>query len=229
MNEDKSVQLMVRDQSISLNDVGAALAELSSDQFLVAVRQILKTGDGDHLQLLIQGIEIQMTPSAFHCDQNPNLEKVEEVAQRFPFSRWLDNMGIEYVMATRDHLCKWWNVFMFMASECGYQPFGRIDQVGRTVNLWKATGPLAAKMQRDAAAYRYLPALLINHPQEVERVLGELKEAQPFLEVLTGERLEDLRNSPVFLGAFSVVRGESGTISREVPDVLFGLAMILQR
>ncbi len=220
--------LQIGGMEISVEAIGTALAGLSPNEFIAAVRSVLKKGGGDHLQLLIQGLEIQMTPTAF-TSTNPNLRILEEVAREYPLTRWLKNMGISLTDARRSHVCQWWETFMLMATEHGYVPFGQIDQIGRNTNLWKATGPLAAKMQKNPAAYRFLPALLINHPQEVARVLGELREAEPFVEVLTGERFEDLRTSPVFLGAFSIVEDDGGTVSRTVANAIFSIAMILQR
>ncbi|MBI4598975.1 hypothetical protein HY734_02130 [Candidatus Uhrbacteria bacterium] len=220
--------LQIAGVEVSIEEIGIALAELKPEEFISAVRNILNSGGGDQLQLLIQGLEIQMTPSAF-TPENSNLIVLEQVAQEYPLTRWLKGMGIATTTAKRFHICRWWETFMLMASEHGYVPFGQIDQISRSTNLWKATGPLAGKMQKNPAAYRFLPALLINHPQEVTRVLGELMEAEPFVEVLTGERFEDLRTSSTFLGAFSIVEDENGVVSRTVANAIFSMAMVLQR
>ena len=51
----------------------------------------------------------------------------------------------------------------------------------------------------DPATYRFLPPYLINNPQEVTKVLGEINQPKAFIEVLTGEAWEDLRKSKKFL------------------------------
>lgn len=220
--------LHVGGQLIRLGEISDALAQLEFGAFILAVKEIIVARGSDQLKLLIDGLEIQATRTAFREDNERNVAILEEVAACYPFTRWCDEMGIETKSATRQHLCQWWTSLMSMAGEHGYVT-GQIDAVSRNTNLWKATGPLALKMQSDPAAYRFLPALLINHAHEVERVLGEINEPEPFLEVLTGERMEDIRSSPAFLGAFSCVRATDGTISRTTPDALWSVQLILQR
>ncbi|MFA6305474.1 MAG: hypothetical protein WC651_01960 [Candidatus Gracilibacteria bacterium] len=228
----EDLQLTIGGNLVRVREIGEALAGLSPDEFLRALRRIIEKGGGDGLKLLVDGLEIQMTPSAFSDPEKA--EKLEATAQEYPFSRWLKEMEVLPSRATRESLCSWWDAFMLMAGENGHRP-GNIDQISGGTNLWKATGPLAEKMLADTVKYRFLPALLANHPQEVARVLGELKDPEAFLELLTGECMEDMRKSPKFLGAFSTVRKKEnageGTdkISREVRDAIFSVMLILQR
>ncbi|MCK9186519.1 hypothetical protein M0P48_03710 [Candidatus Gracilibacteria bacterium] len=227
----EDLELTIGGNIVRIKDIGEALAGLSPDEFLLVLRRIIEKGGGDGLKLLVDGLEIQMTPSAFADPEKT--EKLESTAQEYPFSRWLKEMEVLPSQATRESLCSWWDAFMLMAGENGYRP-GNIDYPAK-MNLWKATGPLARKMLDDTVRYRFLPALLANHPQEVARVLGELKDPEAFLELLTGECMEDMRRSPKFLGAFSTTRKkeniDEGTdeISREVRDAIFSVMLILQR
>ncbi|OGG58459.1 hypothetical protein A2853_02060 [Candidatus Kaiserbacteria bacterium RIFCSPHIGHO2_01_FULL_55_17] len=222
------LKLELGGQMVSVDEIGKSMAGLDPAEFVTGLRAIIEAHGGDKLKLLVDGLEIQSTPTAFRSENRRNVEVLERVARNYPFTRWLGEMGLESSAATRKHLQQWFASFMSMATEHGYSVGGTINTVSRTTNLWKATGPLASKMAQDPATYRFLPALLINHPQEVERVLGEINEPIPFLEVLVGECMEDLRYSKTFLGAFSFVSKETGT-SRTAKDALWSIHLVLQR
>jgi hypothetical protein len=226
-NEGSTEELKIGGELVKVEEIGKALSGLSPQMLLNVLREIIKKGGGDGLQLLVDGLEIQMTPSAFE-DEDKKI-KLEKTAAEYPFSRWLEEMDCLPSKATRKALCDWWDTFMAMAGENDFQT-GKIDEISTGTNLWKATGALAQKMLKDPVKYRFLPALLANHPQEVARVLGELKDPEAFLELLTGERIEDMRKSPDFMGAFSTVK-KPGTdeISREIKDAIFSVMLVLQR
>ncbi len=227
--ETLKTEIPIGQSFIPVEEIAEGLKTLPRGVFLQVMRDLIRSGAGDALKLMVDGLEIQMTPSVFGDEERQ--ETLEQTARDYPFSRYLNEMGISPKEATRENLCDWWDSFMVMAGESGFQA-GGIDSVSRDTNLWKATGPLSEKMLGDPAQYRFLPALLLNHPQEVDRVLGEIKEAEPFMEILTGERMDDMRKSPEFLGAFSTVEkpgGEPGEISREVRDAIFTVTLVLQR
>lgn len=223
----KELEITIGSNIITVKDLVQALENLGLPQFLKVIHSIIQEVGGDQLKLLIDGVEIQMTESAFSKANQEQLPTLEKVAEKYPFTKWLDEMGIDYTRATRSHLCTWWDSFMLMAAEHGYQAMG-INQVNRSDNLWKATANLAAKMQLDPAAYGYLPALLINHPQEVSRVLSSINEPAPFLEVLTGEVIHDMRKCEAFMGAFCTVRTD-GEVVRSIPNAVFSVGLCLQR
>lgn len=212
--------------TIDLPEIVMLLEEPEFNRLLQAI--LARRGGSENLKLVIEALDIERTSSAF-LQNNPSLQVLENVAVQFPFSYWLTQMGIHLTAATRDHLVSWWEAFMLMGKEAGYNPHGHINDVGRAVNLWRATGALAEKMRDQAAAYHFMPPLLINHPQQVTRLLADLNEPEPFLEVLTGERIEDLRTSPTFLGAFSTSTNDAGAIVRDIPHAIFSVALVLKR
>lgn len=228
--EDVVIQIVIGGgRTVAIEEVSMAFSELGLPEFVTALRMIIERYGSEQLKLLIDGLEIQATPSVFTTENRDQVATLEKVASGYPFSRWLKGQGISSTLATRKHLCQWWEAFMLMAGEHGYVPAGHINQVSRTMNLWKATGPLASKMQANPDRYKFLPALLVNHPQEVARVLGVIDEAEPFIEILIGQRMEDLRMSEACLGAFSIVEDENGQITRTTAAALFSVLMILQR
>lgn len=223
----EAIKISIGGRSVTIEEIGKSLQGLNVPELMKALEQLLVTIGGDQFKLLIDGFEIGMTQSAFSEERSDQLPTLLKVAQEFPFTSWLDEMGIQYTEARREHLCSWWDAFMLLATEMGYSA-GRIDSTSRTTNLWKATANLAVKMQTDPAAYRFLPALLINHPSEVERVLGALNEPVPFIEVLSGEDIEDMRSCPEFLGAFSTITRD-GEVSRTPENAILSVALALQR
>ncbi len=211
--------------------IGIALKDIELAKFIGILRNVLEMRGSSELKTLIDNLEIQATPTAFREDNREQVKILETVASEFPFSQWLESQGVSTKKTDRQDLINWWDTMMLMAGEGGYSVPGNegIDKVSRQVNLWKATGSLAKKMQGDPAAYRYLPPLLINYPTEVARVLGEINEPEPFLEVLTGERFEDMRQSPVFLGSMSLVNNPEGKIMRTIQHALYSVKLVLQR
>ena len=210
--------------------LGVAMQGLALPEFVEVLRNILEIRGSSELKTLIDGLEIQATPTAFREDNKEQIKILESVASKYPLSKWLEAQGVDAKNADRQDLIAWWETMMLMAGELGYVVPGHegIDSASRHMDLWKASGSLAKKMQGDQAAYRYLPPLLINYPTEVARVLGEINDAEPFMEVLTGERLEDMRQSPVFLGSMSLIKNK-GKIMRTIPDALYSVKLILQR
>lgn len=211
-----------------LAELTSAVEGLDMPRFISVLKSLIATRKSDQLKLLVDGLEIQTTPTVFRDETKNRVAILEQLSEIYPFSRWLEEMGILPSHATRRHLCKWWDSYVLMLNEHGYNS-DLVSVMSRDTNLWRATGALAAKMQHSPVAYRFLPALLINHAQEVSRVLGEIAEPEPFIEVLVGERIEDMRSSPRFLSAFSIVRGPDGKISRSVSDALWSVHLILQR
>ena len=219
-----------------LKDSGRSLAVamqgLAFPEFVGVLKTILEIRGSEKLKTLIDGLEIQATQTAFRKGNKEQVNILETVANKYPLSKWLDAQGVDTKIADRQDLISWWDTMMLMAGESGYKngPGNEgIDSVSREVNLWKATGSLAQKMQNNQAAYRYLPPLLINYPTEVARVLGEINEPEPFLEVLMGENCDDMRKSPTFLGSMSLIRGKGGKITRTIPEALYSVKLILQR
>lgn len=226
----ESSEINIGGNAIKIQELGEVLATLSASQLLQIFHTVVSKGGGDGLKLLIDGVEIQSTPSNF--EDNDKVTQLEVTAKKYPFSRWLEEMGKLPSQATREALCKWWETFMTMAGENGFQA-GQIDSIsGGIGNLWKATGPLATKMLTYPARYKFLPALLANHSQEVARILSELDDPEAFLELLTGETMEQLRKSETFLGAFSTVKEKDGKpedVSRTIKDAIYSVALALQR
>ncbi|MFC1656044.1 hypothetical protein ACFL3C_04185 [Patescibacteria group bacterium] len=223
----EAIQISVGGKSLTIEDIGTALQGLEVPELMKAMERLLVTIGGEQFKLILDGFEIGMTHSAFSEERAEQLPKLLEVIKKFPFTTWLTEMGIPFTGAMRKHLCEWWDAFMLLAVEMGYIA-GRIDSTSRTTNLWKATAKLAAKMQADPAAYKFLPALLINHPSEVERVLSALNEPVPFIEVLTGEAIEDMRLCPEFLGAFSTIQHKGDTV-RSAENAVLSITLALQR
>ena len=212
--------------------LGIALQGIALPEFVGVVKTILEIRGSSELKTLIDGLEIQATQTAFREGNEEQVKILQTVASKYPFSKWLDAQGVDAKIADRQDLINWWDTMILMAGESGYKngPGNEgIDSVSREVNLWKATGSLAQKMQNNQAAYRYLPPLLINYPTEVARVLGEINEPEPFLEVLMGENCDDMRKSPTFLGSMSLIRGKGGKITRTIPEALYSVKLILQR
>lgn len=212
-------------QEISIGDIADAAGQLTADEFLEFLRRIVQAGKGARLETLLQAITIEQTRSLFEDPVATAI--VERVARSHPFTRWLDDMGIPRTAATRANLMAWWDIFIVMASEAGYRGRGQINDTSQSTNLWHATGALAEKMGRNPAAYRYLPNLLVNHPEEVGRKLGEIVDPTAFIEILVGEAMEDMRRSPVFLGAFSTVT-EVGA-DPTVEEALYSTSLALKR
>jgi len=219
-----------------LKDSGRSLAVamqgLALPEFVGVLKTILEIKGSTELKTLIDGLEIQATQTAFRKGNKEQVNILETVANKYPLSKWLDSQGVDAKIADRQDLIAWWDTMMLMAEESGYKngPGNEgIDGVSREVNLWKATGSLAHKMQSNQAAYRYLPPLLINYPTEVARVLGEINEPEPFLEVLMGENCDDMRKSPIFLGSMSLIKNAKGKIARTIPDALYSVKLVLQR
>jgi len=212
--------------------LGIALQSIALTEFVGVLTNILEIRGSAELKTLIDGLEIQATLTAFRDDNKEQVKILETVAGKYPLSKWLEAQGVDPKIADRQDIISWWDTMMLMAGENGYQngPNNEgIDTVSRDVNLWKATGTLAKKMQDDPAAYRYLPPLLINYPTEVARVLGKINDPEPFLEVLTGESFDDMRRSPKFLGSMSLIKDAKGMVTRTIPDALYSVKLILQR
>ncbi|VVA44228.1 conserved hypothetical protein [Candidatus Roizmanbacteria bacterium] len=211
--------------------LGIAMQGLALPEFVGVVRTILEMRGSSELKTLIDSLEIQATQTAFREENKGQVKILETVAGKYPFSKWLESQGVDAKNADRRDLIDWWDTMMLMAGEHGYVVPGHegIDSTSLQMDLWKATGSLARKMQDNPASYRYLPPLLINYPTEVARVLGEINDAEPFIEVLTGEKFEDMRQSPVFLGSMSLISGKGGKITRTIPDALYSVKLILQR
>lgn len=224
----KGQPIVLRDGTpVMLGDVAEAIAESKHSQELTAgLLTLVKQGLGEELQLLVAALTIANTVSIF--EEGADVSKLEEVARAYPFSRYLKEMGIGNDQASRRHLINWWESYMFMCGQTGTS-HGQINQTGGTTNLWQATAALARKMRDDPARYRFLPAILINHPQEVTRVLNEINDATAFIEVLVGEAIDDLRRSPTFLGAFSTVARRNGTVIRTIPEALYSVHLALKR
>ncbi len=220
--------LQIGELTVSTTELAHAVSGVSPEEFLEILRSMVAARKNEQLKLLLDGLEIQATLSAFRVENRDNIAILEKVAATYPLTRWLEEMGVDSVRATRTHLCQWWDTMVLMASEHGYQSH-QVSASSKSSHLWKATGPLAGKMQADPKKYLFLPALLANHEQEVVRVLGEISEPEAFLEVLIGERIEDIRTSPAFLGAFSFVKDKDGKISRSTADALWSVHMTLQR
>lgn len=199
---------------------------MDSEAFLKTIADVVKKRGSEELSLLISELEIRQTPSAF-TENNPQLNLLEQSMKLNPLSFYLEQMGVEPQEATRSEIINWWDTLMQMAANLGYNP-GGIDNTSRETNLWKATASLARKMQMTPASYRYLPAVLINHPSEVDRVLNEINEPEPFLEVLVGESYEDMKLFPVLIGALSILKRD-GDISRTPEDGILSIHLILQR
>lgn len=215
----------------NIESIGLAMQGLSLPAFVDTIRRILEIRGSGELKTLVDALEIQATPTAFREENAEQINILENTAIKYPLSKWLEAQGIDAKIADRQDLIAWWDTMMLMAGELGYVVPGHegIDSASRETNLWKATGSLAKKMQTNQAAYRYLPPLLINYATEVARVLGEINEPEPFIEVLTGETLEDMRQSTVFLGSMSLVMDDKGMITRTIPDALYSVKLVLQR
>lgn len=221
------VEVEIGGTLVRIEDLAAALQGLEPEKFLLAVQSIVRGGASAALKLLVDGIEIQMTQSAF---LDPDSKAIlEQTASAYPFSRWLSEMQRPLTAATREDMMDWWDTFMTMSGIMGISA-GKIDVIGQgQTNLWKATGALAADMTANPASFRFLPPLLANHPHEVRRVLGEISDPRPWVSVLVGERFDDMTEP--FLSGFSTVTSKEnpGEISRTTRDAVLSIFLALQR
>jgi hypothetical protein len=183
--------------SVALAELSMALGEMTQDEFLTFLRQVIAARKADELREVLDAIEIMGTQSAFvNADKTCVLE---QIAEEYPFSWWLEQTGKG---RSRAALIEYWDFFRVMSASRGFT-VGTINNIGQSTNLWKATGPLAVQMLRDPARYCYLPAILINNAEQVAKKLSEIADPIAVLEVLVGEAFEDMAKSPKFLGAFS--------------------------
>ena len=211
---------------IDVEIIRGSLVNMEPNEFLKIIATVVRERVAEELSILVSGMEIMQTPTSF-TEDNPQLGILRRALSLNPLSFYLEQMGIDVKEAQRSHIMDWWDTLMQIAASLGYNP-GGIDNTSRDTNLWKATAPLAAKMQSKAAAYRFLPAVPINHPSEVERVLNEINEPEPFLEVLVGESYQDMLNFPELIGALSTIVRD-GEISRTPQDGILSIHLILQR
>jgi len=190
--------------------VNGARVEVSLDQLTDAlvgqpetviqlVRNIVERGDVGKLRQLVDAMEIMNTSSAFA--DFARVRTLEEIAERYPFRTWLRLAGKQY---NRASLIEYWTFFTKMARHgWNYQP-GNINPTGTLATLWRATGTLAGKMMQAPADYGHLPAILVNNPEQVDKVLNQIADPVAFLEVLVGEAWEDMMRSEKFLSAFAL-------------------------
>lgn len=186
---------------------GALVVALEAAEVRELIVAIVRKGGADELKALVGVVEILMTPSAMEDPEK--VEALTQAAQMYGLRQWLERRGDTSEGLTRDNIMMWWDFFMEMSATLNVTA-QTIDNTSQETNLWKATSALASKMSANQATYRFLPPYLINHPTEVDRVLGEIKSPVAFLEVLTGESWEDLQKSPEFLEAFVGVEPREG-------------------
>lgn len=103
----------------------------------------------------------------------------------------------------KGHADKLKDFIMVICRQRGYVSHGHINPAAQNVNLWKATANLAERMRKNPVDYCYLPPMLINNPELVERTLNEIRNPYAFLEVLTGESWQDMCKCSEFLRGFS--------------------------
>lgn len=178
---------------------------LSKAEMLEFVEGLIARQSVDDFKDLLEVLEIFRTTTSFTDPEN--VEILEATAKQYGLVFWAERQGKDLTVITRADLGDWWDFFTQMAASKGFQP-GSIDVKSQQNNLWKATSELAKKMSENPAAYRFLPAYLINNPQEVARALDEIANPIAFIEVLTGEAWEDLCRSAVFLEAFGGLGSE---------------------
>ncbi len=211
-----------------LQKITGYLCELDNKTFFKMLAQIIKDRGSEDLTFVISSLEIAQTNSAFINPSATQLKPLEKALKQHSLSFYLKQMSVELQDANRSHIIAWWDTLMNLAARMGYKT-GGIDSISRETNLWKATAPLATKMTTDPGSYKYLPAVLINHPSEVDRVLQEINEPDPFVEVLTGESMEDLEKFPTLLAAFSIFDQKDKSIEEIAIDGMTSVHLILQR
>lgn len=202
-----------------------ALITMTTNDFLNLMTEIVRKRGSEALTFLISGLEIMQTPSAFQKENETRLQPLAKALEKNPLSFYAEHRNVPAKEITRKDIIDWWSTLMQMASVLGYSPSG-IDGVSRQTNLWKATANLAAKMQLNPALYRFLPPVLINYVSEVERVLSEINEPIAFLEILIGERYEDMLQFPKLIEAFSIIE-RNGSISRTTEDGILSIQLAL--
>lgn len=196
---------------------------LSTAQVLKVMKyMITERRNADDLRLLLDVLEIANTDSAFNDPKKREL--LEKAMTIYNFKAWLDGMGIPSQNATRQDLIQWWESYMEISKEFGFETAGHIDT--GNVGLWKATRNLAAKMQKNPADYNFLPATLINNPGQVDRALQQINKPIPFVEVLTGEAWEDLIQSVKFISGFSSVDTEDDD---EIRKSIWSIQLVINR
>ncbi|EKE10867.1 MAG: hypothetical protein ACD_15C00190G0002 [uncultured bacterium] len=211
---------------INVDDLQGALIGMPTDDFLKLLDSVVREKGSEKLNMIIMGLEIMQTKSSFRGGDRNYLAILEKALALNPLSFYAKHQNIPFEQVGRVDIINWWTTLMQMAAVNGYCQDG-IDCISRKSNFWKATVNLASKMQANPSAYQFLPALLINYPKEVERVLGVVQDPIPFLEILIGEAYEDILELPKLIEAFSLIERD-GDISRSVADGILSihLAMI---
>ena len=205
----------------------AALGELEQYKLLSIISGVLEQTGSEALKLIVDGLQIMQTKSAFRESNLNNLNPLQRALGENPLYLYLEQMDIKPSEAKRKHIIAWWDTLMQFASFLGYNP-GGIDDISKTNNLWKATSGLALKMQKKPSTYHYLPSILINYSAEVTRVLSQISEPIPFIEILVGEAYEDMEKFPHLIAAMSTIKRD-GKISQRVADGVLSIHMVLQR
>jgi len=214
----QSVALVV--QSAPSRNLINTLAGLETEEFVGVLVEVVKQKRDPQLKALLEAMVIQNTETAFRRGNEGNVSILTRVAREYPFKRWLKDMGISASSSNRSHLQQWWSEFMKMAWEYGYKTDTTDAPVGAV--YWKATRLLAEKIQENPLVYQGLQALTVNQPQHVGLVLNRIPDAIPFIEVLIGERFEELRTCPPLLLAFIV------TGTRTITNALWNVGLMLQ-
>ncbi len=209
----QDITLQLPGGPVSLTQIKEALRQrgLTEEEVLFFACDIIaQAGRADTAKLILDAREIACTPSAFSDTQKA--EVLEGAAKDFGLHGWIDNQeGKTCQNITRDDILLWWDSFMQMAAVRGHVP-GGIDAQSRTLNLWKATAKLRGKIEANPARYKFLPGDLANNPQLVGQILRNVEDPIAFIELMTGEAIEDMTEE--FLNGFSTTdhKGIEGAV-----------------
>lgn len=204
-SEPSELSLTLRDGelTVTIQEIGEAMSHLPAERVIPMLRHIVEQGEVSRLRQLIDALEIVATTSAFTDFERSRI--LSEVATKYRFAAWLQRSRKQY---SRVALLEYWDFFMKMARHGWHYIPGSINTTGTSGVLWRATGTLAAKMAKSPADYCHLPAILVNNPEQVTKVLHEITDPVAFLEVLVGEAWEDMVTCQSFLAAFCLEDGE---------------------
>lgn len=202
---------------LTLQRVSEYLCRKLSDEkkleMMFALARTTKKGY-DEAVVLLGIFDIRNTHSVFKAsgdaEQKRKREILEAVAAQYPFRFWLQSQNIKTHEATRVDFMNWWSFFTNMCAHRGFT-HGTIDNTVQKNNLWKATADLAQKMRDNPADYGFLPGYLVNHPELVrEKLMGGIKASGPWAEILIGDTIDNMSQSPVFMEACSIIDKEIG-------------------
>ena len=219
-----------RDLEIDLGDgvtrriiqISAAMSVLDISHVAFALKDIIAKRGANDLIAVAQALKIATTPT--FVDDPEAAKIIDGVAETFPFSNFLSRRAIERHFATRDDLLDYWQEFMRIARVRKFS-LGQIN--GQDLDsLIPASRELAGKMLENSRSgmYAYMLAEHLNNAVVVAQMLVRIESPIALIEVIVGQRVEDLLRLEHFVAAF----GCDATVENPLENMIITIGMCIR-